>query len=533
MSDSAWAVQYVKSRTVTSFPFASTSTFPPTKLQASGVNVGCAMVEGESLHPLERRPKIHAAAAFLDFLTAPGSRSAESMVNVYSTSARVSNALFTREVVVCLEGTALRARAIMFSELERWVRRGAEIWRDSAEHSLGERVVELGERGVRSVAHRARRQAQGALAGGLRPALTAANQLRLRTRRDRVIPGSVLHISYLVHIPYYTTRVLRRQGVRADYLAVGRKSSAWDQCDYHFAQQGDLLAEFQWFWDVVAQYEVIHSHFGVMLSSTGWELPLLKALGRKIVVHYRGCEIRDRERNMALHPKVNICQVCDYNATLCRGAKARVERAQQYGDLFLVTTPDLQDFAPNAIHFPFFCPDIDAGSGRPAAPRGDRAFKIVHATNHPGIEGTAHLEQAVQRLQAKGHRVELVFLQGVTPERVLEEIRDADLTVGKLKMGYYANAQIESCFLGVPAVTFVRPDLRSPALERTGLILTDLDHLEATLEHYLTHPEALAEKRRVARASILALHDNERLARWLIAMYEALRAGQPVPREAP
>lgn len=423
----------------------------------------------------------------------------------------------------------------MFTELERLARRGTEIWRDSADQPLGDRLLALGERGARSVAFRARRQVNRAVAKGLGPPLAAANRVLVHTRRRAVYPGSVLHISYMVHIPHYTTRALRKQGVRADYLAVGMKSPWWDQADYHYIPRGDPLEEFRVFWEVVARYEVIHSHFGIMLSTTGWELPLLKQMGRKIVVHYRGCEARDRERNMALHPAVNICQDCDYNATICRGGRPRVDLVKPFADLFLVTTPDMKDFEPHAIHFPFFCPEIDYERYRPDPlwpPPRDRPFKIVHATNHPGIEGTRHIERAIEHLRAKGHAVELHFLKGVTPERVLEEIRDADLTIGKMKMGYYANAQIESCFLGVPAVTFVRPELSSPALERSGLILTDLDHLEATLEHYLTHPEALEEKRRVARSTILALHDNDRLARWLIAMYDALKAGRPVPREA-
>ena len=308
--------------------------------------------------------------------------------------------------------------------------------------------------------------------------------------------NSVIHISYMVHIPYYTTHILRKQGIKADYLAVGGQSPWWNKYDYHFPKNWPPTpwGEFVFFWKVVSKYEIIHTHFGVILSQSGWELRWLKRMGRKVVLHYRGCEARDPDLNMKLHPEVNICQICDYNRSGCREGNERVNRVRKYVDLSLVTTPDLQDFVKDAIHFPFFTPEIDYDKYK-AAPRhrsSTDALKIVHATNHPGIEGTEQIRKAVDNLTARGYKINFVFLRGVTPEEVLTEFREADLTIGKMKMGYYANAQIESMFLGIPAVTCVRPEFMTPELENSGFIFTTLRDLEQTIEFYITHPEALA-----------------------------------------
>ncbi|MDH7499438.1 MAG: hypothetical protein QHH30_03545, partial [candidate division NC10 bacterium] len=68
-------------------------------------------------------------------------------------------------------------------------------------------------------------------------------------------PNSVLHISYMVHIPYTTTRLLRQFGVKADYLAVGA-SPVWNQCDFQkrASPPSALQAweEFWLLWQVVA-----------------------------------------------------------------------------------------------------------------------------------------------------------------------------------------------------------------------------------------------------------------------------------------
>jgi hypothetical protein len=362
----------------------------------------------------------------------------------------------------------------------------------------------------------------------LRPPINLVLVLLLRRR---VWPNSVLHVSYMVHVPYYTVQHLRRQGMRADYLAIG-SSPYWNRCDYNYIPgRWPLLRplrEFTTFWRIVARYQVVHAHFMYTLSADGWELAVLQRLGRRLVAHFRGCEARDRTRNMALHPEVNICQDCEHDPYICQTPSAgrRRDLARRFADRVLVTTPDMRDFLPEAAHFPFFAPDIDALPAPDAPPEGGD-FTIVHATNQPGIEGTSEIERAIDRLRARGRRIRFRWLHELTHDQVLAALAEADLAIGKMKMGYYANAQIESMALGVPTITFVRDEFMTDELRRSGFIFTTLDRLEATIEHYLDHPEALAQKRRIARQSILRLHDNDRLARQLVGLYRDLV--QPAP----
>jgi hypothetical protein len=347
-----------------------------------------------------------------------------------------------------------------------------------------------------------------------------------RVRRDIVYKNSVLHVSYMVHIPYYMVKILRKFGVDADYLAIGT-SQIWDKCDFKKPTSRwphvQALQEFFFFWRVVARYKIIHLHFSTTMSISGWELLFLKKMGRIIVIHYRGCEIRDREKNMSLHPEINICQECDYDASICKNKvmRRKIWLGKKYGDFFLITTPDLKEFAPTAEHFPFLTPEINCedSSLQKKIHIGKDIIKIVHVTAHPGIEGTKYIQTAINNLRDKGYKIDFVFLSGVHNDRVLHAYKDADLSIGKLKMGYYANSQIESMFFGVPAITYVRPEFMNNELESSGFIFSTIEELEKTLEYYLTHPEQLESKRKIARVSILRLHDNEKLARRLIDLY--------------
>jgi hypothetical protein len=358
-------------------------------------------------------------------------------------------------------------------------------------------------------------------------ALAPVNALLARLLAARVVPGSVLHVSALVHVPYYTVRVLRENGVDADYLAVG-DSPWWNKADFHYQPRRlafvSVLQEMWWVWGVVRRYEIVHSHFIVTVSRTGWEWPLLRRMGRHIVVHYRGCEVRDRALNQRLHPAMNICEECEYDPAICAMPLNQRRRAlaRKWGSAFLVTTPDMKDFAPEAVHMPFFISRVDAAATREHTGR-ERPVKIVHATNHPGVEGTRHIRLAIDDVRRRGHAIDFVELTGVEHDRVLSELADADLSIGKMKMGYYANLQVESMVAGVPTITYVRPEFMTAELEESGFIFATLDTLADVLEHYLTNPDALRHKQQRARESILALQDNARIARQYQALYAQLR----------
>jgi glycosyltransferase involved in cell wall biosynthesis len=91
-------------------------------------------------------------------------------------------------------------------------------------------------------------------------------------------------------------------------------------------------------------------------------------------------------------------------------------------------------------------------------------------------------------------------------------------------MGYYANFQIESMLMGVPAITYVRPEYVGDDLRKSGFIFTDLKNLEKTLKHYLDNPKKLEQKRKIARDSILKLHDNGKIAKQLISIYQEVKS---------
>ncbi len=226
---------------------------------------------------------------------------------------------------------------------------------------------------------------------------------------------------------------------------------------------------------------------------------------------------------MRMHPSMNICQVCNYNATVCTSPVSLHRRrlAERWADVTLVTTPDMLDFMPAATVSSFFAPaDIEPSRSEPWD--GSRPLKLVHVTNHPGIEGTEQIRRAVEAVRERGFQIEFFHLSDVSHAEVMDALHEADLAIGKMKMGFYANSQIESMACGVPTITWIRPEFMNDTLREAGFIICHLDELEATLVAYLSDPAALVRKREQARRSILALHDNDAIASIMLAAYSNL-----------
>jgi Glycosyl transferases group 1 len=374
------------------------------------------------------------------------------------------------------------------------------------------------------------RRVKIAIAGTIYAAITvavvpllalAAPFLRLLPRR-----GYVLHVGGPSHVLEHSVATLRQQGIDASYLALGSNIYSRNADFRHLVAKNPLVTvyrEIVLFLSVVGRFTIVHSHAMVMPSWSLWEIPLLRLAGVRFVAHYRGCEARNRARNMALHPHVDICQDCDSHAYACSNWRARLRRFMRiFADAVLVTTPDMRDFVPTAEQMPFFShPEFAAAPQRPGAP-GSREFVIVHSTGHPGIEGTVAIERAIERLRQRGYRIRWVFLTRVPNEEVVAALREADVAIAKMKMGYYANLTIEAMSMGIPCITYVQDRFVNDELTESGLILTDIDHLEETIAGLIDDPDRLARKRALARSSILRLHDNAMVASRYQAVYDRI-----------
>lgn len=217
----------------------------------------------------------------------------------------------------------------------------------------------------------------------------------------------------------------------------------------------DSLAAYRFFARALGRYDVFVSYFdGGVLRRTAlhrWEVPLLRLLGKKVVLVPYGADawVTDRIPNLLWRAALLV----DYPDLGARAADVErdVRRGCRLAHCVLGCMVHIACL-PRWDVLPLTCYPVDTHAVEPVWPSTSGPVRIVHAANHRGFKGTDFLVAAVERLRAEGHEIELDVVERTTNEDVLRRMARADVYVDQLVAGY-AFAAMEAMALGKVVVS--------------------------------------------------------------------------------
>ena len=243
---------------------------------------------------------------------------------------------------------------------------------------------------------------------------------------------------------------------------------------------------------LLPQTDIFHFYFGLTLVPKAIQFPVLKAFGKKSVMHFLGSDIRGKPP----------------------GELAWARRA----DAQIVGSYDAIRWMPDAEVVP---PGLDLSKFPPAPPPEHDRVRVVHAPTSRTKKGTEHVIAACEKLD-----VELDIVEGVRHDEALERYRQADVVVDQLNAGWYGVFATEAMALAKPVVSF----LHEEAVEKTErafgvrvpIVGTTRERLVETLRPLV---ESAEERRRIGEASrvyVEQVHDAEKIADRLLEIYARL-----------
>jgi glycosyltransferase involved in cell wall biosynthesis len=296
-------------------------------------------------------------------------------------------------------------------------------------------------------------------------------------------------------VPWTNVQALRRRGVDAT-LVVFNRYRLHPEADWSLERRGGLLRRqlTQWraFLRLLPRTDIFHFYFGLTLVPRSLQFPLLRALGKRSVMHYLGSDIRGKTPE-----------------ELAFGKRAGAEVVGSY---------DAIRWVPEAEVIP---PGIDVGRIEPSPPS-DRARPVIlHAPSSRTRKGTEHVLAACEGLDA-----DLLLIEGLRHDEAFERYREADIVVDQLNAGWYGLFAIECMALGKPVVSFLHEEAVRRTEQAFGvsvpIVRASKDDLRARLEPLVA---SAAERRRLgaaSRAYAEKVHDLERVADRLLALYSRL-----------
>jgi glycosyltransferase involved in cell wall biosynthesis len=297
-------------------------------------------------------------------------------------------------------------------------------------------------------------------------------------------------------IPWTNVQALRGRGVDAR-LVVFNRYRLHPEADIDLKRPGGLVRQQGTQWRAFARLardtDIFHFYFGLTLLPKSVQFPLLRALGKRSVMHFLGSDIRGR-------------------------SAAELEWSRRAGAR-IVGSYDAIRWVPDAHVIP---PGIDVSAIEPAPPSDRERPVVLHAPSSRTRKGTEQVVAACKELN-----VELEIVEGLDHREAFERYRNADVIVDQLNAGWYGVFAIEAMALGKPVLTFLHDEAVRKTEEAFGVDVPIVgvtgDTLAAALRPLVESAEERQRVGRASRAYAEEVHDLERMTDRLLALYAELR----------
>ncbi|MCE5279252.1 MAG: glycosyltransferase [Planctomycetaceae bacterium] len=341
----------------------------------------------------------------------------------------------------------------------------------------------------------------------------------------------------------------------------------------HYLQsmRREFPAELKPLWDVLDHYDVLHfsginslryfHFFNPHLFSgmpIGWDIELLRRLGKKIVFTITGCMDGVSQTAFRAWGGDPVCDICRWHdePTVCsdKSNMAWGHLRNSVSDYIVNLGGNNADYNddPRVHEVPeFFCLDPDVWSPdleippqyrRPASD----TVKIYHAvgnyhlrtrTKQPdwrrniNIKCTHIIAPAIEQLKAEGLDVEMVFCHDVPNIEVRYYQAQADIFVDMLTYGWFGANVREALMLGKPAVCYLRPEWLRRMRQEIPEYVDELPVISATpatihdvLRDLVRNPDKRREIGRRGRQFALKWHSAQAGGNRLDRIYSQLLA---------
>lgn len=239
------------------------------------------------------------------------------------------------------------------------------------------------------------------------------------------------------------------------------------------------------------QHDILHFHARSILPFF-FDLPIWKFLGKIIIIHYHGSDIRYK-KNFQLGNCANY---------------------------IIVSTPDLLEWVPDAIWVPNPI-DIEKYSNlKRFKSQESKSILITHAPTNREVKGTQYIIDAVGKLKREGYNIDLKLLESLPHDQVIMEFVKADIIIDQLLLGWYGVVSIEGMSLKKPVCVYIRDDL-TKFLPKDSFINCNPENIYEKLKKLIIDSDLRKNIAINGYNFACKYHNAEKIAKVIVAMYQS------------
>ncbi|MDD1758933.1 MAG: glycosyltransferase [Methanotrichaceae archaeon] len=244
-----------------------------------------------------------------------------------------------------------------------------------------------------------------------------------------------------------------------------------------------------------------------------FELPLLKLMGKKIVVCTNGCDVRhyslvEREAQEK-GDKYHICFDCDLKEKCSLSLKTmKVKKIEKYAD-YIISHP-LTGYLFKRKYLmtrlPINLKTISFKINNSAEPL------ILHAPSYSMKKGTKYLLETIEKLKEEDYRFKFLLCENMDNAEVRQKLSQSEIVVDQLLARAHGLFAIEAMASGNVVLGNVQGG-HYGFPEELPILTTNPDKIYENLKTVLENPQLRAEMAQRGRVYVEKYHDHIKVAR--------------------
>ena len=318
------------------------------------------------------------------------------------------------------------------------------------------------------------------------------------------------------------SRGQRKLGIISDVLVLNQNQFGYE-CDIDLklnglstpAKYGRLTKNFI---RSISKYDVFHFHCGESLLPLNLDLPILRLLGKKMVMHYWGSDIiqMDIAKNYTLIPEKVMKAV--YPNLNDEKRRKRLRGINRWVDCSIVGDYSLLPYLPTSkvVRQAMDISTIPFVGCEPVR----TVPNIVHAPSNRLIKGTGLILEALDKLKTDGVKFNLILVENKPHAEAMEIFKQADIVIDEVQQGPYGIFSMECMALGKPVLCRIDEKLKK---YYTGLPIVDTppQKVYQNVKELIDDPQRRVDLGRRGRMYMESNHDYVTVAKSISQIYES------------
>ena len=265
----------------------------------------------------------------------------------------------------------------------------------------------------------------------------------------------------------------------------------------------------------LAQYDVMHSHFGHSLVPLNLDVYLYRLFKFKCFSEFHGSEIRflynkDVEYRFFKEEKASVVKRF--------AEKNSISRLLKHVSGIIIHDYELIPHIPDKGK-PIYIVPLRVNISEIAPHYPDAVIKkpvIVHSPSKRSTKGT---EGILEKLKEVKGDYELILVENKPHEEAMEIYKNADIVIDQISLGTYGVFSIEAMAMGKPVITYISPEIRERFPEELPVISSDFDGLPDAVDRLIADPQLRHDIGVRGREYVERYHDHVKVTKYLYDIY--------------